>query len=599
MAVSTLSRSAHPAKSRSTATILWSYARPHLPQLVLGLLLTLAGSTMGLASPLVTRWILDSLEAGQALTQPILLLVGLLVVGTGLGWWTAVLLGSVAETVVRDARRGMITRYLFARVLALVSRPTGELVTRVTSDSVLLQAASTSVIGLFNGAVMLVGTLVLMAILDLALLTTTAVAVGIVVILFATLMPAIAVARQRAQEAVGSLGGRLESLLRAVRTVKVSNAEERQVEDLMKHANEARTQGIRATRREALAWTLAWAGVQAAIIVILGFGAVRVAQGDMSVSTLIAFLLYAFGLLGPIMELSSNLTSLQSGIAAAGRIREIDDMETEQDHGGTAAVRRGQPRPASAGPILELRDVTARYTPDGDPAVDGLSLAFPAHGHTALVGPSGAGKTTLLSLLLRFVHPESGEVRIRGTDYSDLTPTDIRGHFAYVEQETPIVPGTIRENLLFANPGATDAEIGAVLEDIHLADKILSLPDGLDTRLSETSVSGGQRQRIALARAILAKRDILLLDEATAQVDGLTEMTIQQTVRRLAAESCVITVAHRLSTIMDADNIVVMADGRIQAQGRHHELIETSPLYAGLVEALRIRHDAPLVEAAA
>ncbi|MGG5753617.1 ABC transporter ATP-binding protein [Zafaria sp. Z1313] len=586
---------------RSRSGILWSYARPHARVLVLGLVLALLGSAMGLASPMVTKWILDSLEAGQSLRDPVLVLTFLMVVGAAIGWWQWVLLGTLAERIVYQARERMIRRYFRAKVLALAARPTGELVTRVTSDTVLLrEAASSSVIGLINGVVMLIGTLVLMAVLDWPLLVTTAVAVIVVVILFATLMPAIAVAQEKAQEAVGDLGGRLDGALRAIKTVKVSNAEDRQAGTLLAHAASAREHSVRSVRREAMAWTYAWTGIQVTIIVILGYGAVRVAQGEIGVSTLIAFLLYAFGLMGPITELSGNLTTLQSGIAAAGRIRDVEGLELEPraratsdvPSAGTAppvpAAREGAGSGVVPGALLELRGVTARYDDGAAPAVDDVTLAFPSRGHTAIVGPSGAGKTTVFSLLLRFVDPASGELLIDGRRYAGLTPAQVRGHFAYVEQETPIIPGTIRENLLFSNPDAAPGEVDAVLEEILLAEKVAALEDGLDTALTESSVSGGQRQRIALARAILSRPRVLLLDEATAQVDGITEAAIQAAIARQAARGAVITIAHRLSTVVDADTIIVMDAGRVVARGTHAELLEDSGLYRGLVEALRI-----------
>lgn len=583
-------------KQPSRLSILWSYAQPHLPTLVLGLVLALIGSAMGLASPLVTKWILDSLAVGTSLREPVLVLVGLFVVGSVISWWQWILLGTLAENIVYEARGGMIRRYLYAKVQPLLTRPTGELVTRVTSDSLLLrEAASSSIIGLFNGVVMLVGSLVLMGVLDLPLLLTTMVAVVIVVIVFVTLMPAIAHAQERAQASLGSLGGELEGTLRAIKTVKVAGAEDRRERSLREHAAEARRHSIRAVRREALVWTIAWAGVQAAIIVILGVGAWRVSLGEMSVSTLIAFLLYAFGLLGPIMELSANLTSLQSGIAAAGRIREVDQLPLEQgaDAAGPARVADAEGAPSAsalslASPVLELRGVTARYRPEGAPAVQDIELTIPRRGHTAVVGPSGAGKTSLLSLVLRFIEPEAGELRIDGMPYRDLSARQVRERLAYVEQETPVVPGTIRENLLFANPAAGDDAVRRVLAEIRLDDAIARLPEGLDSPLSDTSVSGGQRQRIALARAILADPDVLLLDEATAQVDGITEAAIHDAIRRRARDHAVVTVAHRLSTVIDADQIVVMDAGRIVARGTHTELLETTQLYRGLVEALSL-----------
>jgi ABC-type multidrug transport system fused ATPase/permease subunit len=578
--------------------ILWSFTRPHMRTLALGLLLALIGSAAGLASPMVTKWVLDSLEASESLSGPIMVLLVLMVVGSAIGMYQWILLGTLAEKIVFSARAGMVRRFLGARLGEVTSRQTGELVTRVTSDSVLLRsAASSAIIGLINGAVMLAGTLILMGVLDVPLLGTTVVAVAIVVALFVMLMPAIAKAQQQSQEAMGRLGGSLEGALQAIRTVKSSRAEDRQAERILSDAREAQEYSVRSVRREALAWTIAWSDIQIAIIVILGFGAWRVSEGELEVSSLIAFLLYAFGLMGPISEIAQNITTLQSGLAAAGRIREVEAMALEAEN-ATGTMPAGMIDPVQDAPVLELRNVTAVYGPGLEPAVRDISITVPSRGHVAIVGPSGAGKTTLFSLILRFLEPTSGEILLHGRPYASMTHHEIRGHLAYVEQETPVVPGTIRENLLFTHPDATEAEIEAVLREVRLDDKIAELEDGLDTSLISSSVSGGQRQRIALARAILRTPDVLLLDEATAQVDGITESAIHEVIRTRAARGAVITIAHRLSTVIDADTIIVMEAGKVRAQGTHEELLATDTLYRELVEALRIaeRHqDEPVV----
>ena len=576
--------------------VLWSFVRPHRRKLLLGLVLALLGSGLELANPMVVKLVLDTLAEGGGLTLPIVLLLGLFAVGAVLGMYHWILMGTVAEKVVLDARTSLVRRYFRAALIPLSRRSSGELVTRATSDTVLLrEAASTSVISLINGAVLLVGTLVMMAVLDLVLVAVTAAAVLIVTVLFLTLMPALAKAQEKAQNSLGLMGGVLDGALRAIRTVKVSRAEERLGDTILVHAREAAEHGVRAVRREAVAWTIAFSGIQLAIIAILGVGALRVASGDIGVSTLIAFLLYAFTLLNPVMELSQSVSTLQSGIAAAKRIREVEAIPLEpaaEAPAGPAPAPLGG-RPASSnghGPdaLLELRGVTARYAPGAAPALRDVDLVIPRRGHTAIVGPSGAGKTTVLSLLLRFLEPEGGELRVDGTPYRELTPEQVRAHFAYVEQDTPVVPGTLRDNLLFSRPEATEEEIRRVVGDVRLADKVDALEEGLDTPLDATAFSGGQRQRVALARALLRSPDVLLLDEATSQVDAITEAAITESVRRHAARAAVVTVAHRLSTVIHADRIILMEEGGVRAQGTHTELLERDELYRDLVAALHI-----------
>jgi len=565
--------------------VLWQFVRPHSRTLALGMTLGLVGTGAALATPMVAKGVLDGLGTDASLIGPILLLVGLLVVGSVVLYFQWIVLGVLAERIVLDARKSIVRKYFGATVGSLGTRPTGELVTRVTSDTVLLrEAASNALVGIVNSVVGLVGALILMAVLDLVLLGAIATAIIAIAVLFSRLMPPIAVAQRQSQEAVGRLGGILDGTLRAIRTVKSSRAETRESERVISEARTSAQHSVRAVKISALAWTFAGGGVQLAIIGILGLGGYRVSTGALAVSSLIAFLLYAFQVMGPVQTLATNITALQAGMAAAARIRQIDDLVTEVGVEGAANSTRTD----SVSPALEFRSVTARYAPGREPAVHGIDLEVAARGHTAIVGPSGAGKTSVFSLILRFLTPESGEIRLGGTLYDNLTIDEVRSRLSYVEQETPVIPGSIRDNLLFSHPEASEADIWAALESVHLDSTIRALDDGLDTDLIGSTVSGGQRQRIALARAIVRRPEILLLDEATAQVDGRTEAAIHEVIRAIASEAAVVTIAHRLSTVLDADTILVMEDGVVRARGTHEELMNTDSLYRELVAALRI-----------
>jgi ATP-binding cassette subfamily B protein len=327
--------SENSATTSERLAVLWSFARPYWPTLALGLVLALFASAMTLISPLITEWVLETIGVGGSLRNPVLVLLGLLVLGAVVGWFQWIMLGKLAEDIVYDARRRMVLRYLGARVFDLLKRSPGELVTRVTSDTVLLnQAASTSIIGLVNGVISLVGSIALMAWLDLPLLGATLCAVIVVFLCFAILMPQIAKVEEKAQAALSDLGSEVEGTVRAIKTVKSSSAERVRYESVMTHAKESRRQSLRSVRIQAGAWTVTGASMELAVIVVLGFGAYRVSTGDLSVPTLVAFLLYVWGLMWPMMELAQNLTTLQSGLAAAGRIVQIEQLPAESpDHG--------------------------------------------------------------------------------------------------------------------------------------------------------------------------------------------------------------------------------------------------------------------------
>lgn len=579
-----------PTRDRTRLGLLWSFTQPHRGALLAGLLLGLLASAAGLATPMITKLVLDTLGGHASLRVPVAALAGLLVLSATIRCVQMVLLGAAGERIALGARKSLVHRLVRVTVPTLISRPTGELVARVTLDPVLLRdAASTSVVALINGTVMLVGTLILMGVLDPALLVTTVTALTLAALLFMLLMPGIADEQQTTQRHLAQAGGVLEGTLRAIRSVKAGRAEDRQADRVVGAADEACRHAIRSVRRKAIAETIAWAGVDLAIIVVIAAGAWRVNTGAMTLSSLIAFLLYAFGLMDPVTELSANISTLQSGIAAAARMLEIQALDTEADSTQVDSIAR--PPGCGTGrvdaPLIEFRCVTAGYGAHRH-VVQDLDLVIPRTGQLAIVGPSGAGKTTVLSLIMRFLEPREGEVLLLGEPYCRYTHAEIRRRMALVEQEVPVVPGTIRDNLTLTYQDASESEMQKALAKVQLAEHISALERGLDTDLTSSPLSVGQRQRIALARAIIRPSEILLLDEATAHVDGLTEAAIQACVRDQAREQMVITVAHRLSTVTDADSIVVMHNGRIRSQGRHPELLRTDDLYCDLVDSLRI-----------
>ena len=578
---------------REGIALLWSYSRPHLRTLIIALLLGLFATATTLATPMVTKWVLDSLGTDLDLAGPVAVLVLILIVGIITHLAQSVLLGRLSERIVLDARRGLVSRFFLAKLEQIQRFRTGELVTRVTSDTLLLREATTdSLVQLINGLVSLAGTIVLMAILDWPLLLTTLLALIAVGALFGVLVPQIGKADKRAQDAIGELGATLEGGVRALRTVKSSRAEHREIARVNTKAEESARHAIRSVWFSALAWTVAGGGMQLAIIVILGLGAGRVALGELAVSTLVAFLLYAFNIVEPITALAGAFATLQSGLAAAARIRETEHLELEDTHARPADVSAPVSNPDA--PVLTLRAVTAGYADAEAPALRDVTLAIPRKGHVALVGPSGAGKTTVFSLLLRFIDPTSGRLELNGVPYGRLSIDDVRSAIAYVEQETPVIPGTVRDNVLFRAPDATDGEAWEALASVRLDQRIRSLNGGLDANVAETSLSGGERQRLAVARALVRRPNVLLLDEATAQLDATTEAAIQNVIATASREGAVVTIAHRLSTVLDADQIIVLDNGGVRDAGTHRELLNRDTLYQEFITALRIHTDTDL-----
>jgi ATP-binding cassette subfamily B protein len=231
--------------------------------------------------------------------------------------------------------------------------------------------------------------------------------------------------------------------------------------------------------------------------------------------------------------------------------------------------------------------VTFAYAGADAPALDQVTFTVPSRGLTAIVGPSGAGKTTLFALLERFYEPTSGTIEVLGTDLARWPRAALRAQIAYVEQEAPVLAGTVRDNLLLTRPDATDPELWAVLADVGLTEVVRRSPRGLDVLVGDEGVllSGGERQRLAIARSLLARPELLLLDEPTASLDARNEGLLRETLAAAAADRALLVVAHRLSTVLDSDQIVVLDQGRVVARGTHAELVDSSPLYRELAAA--------------
>jgi ATP-binding cassette subfamily B protein len=428
-----------------------------------------------------------------------------------------------------------------------------------------------------------------MALVDgwLLLLTVVAVSVGLTTAVLAS--RGVRRLSQRAQEEVGAMTAAVERALSAVRTIRASGATAREVAGVGESAQRAYDAGVRVARLQALVSPAGSIAIQGAFLAVLGVGGYRVASGSISVAELVAFILYLFLLVMPLGQAISAWTQLQTGFGALARIQEVLALDPEDDERPerpgavrvpTAAV------PADAVPLLELEDVTFGY-PDGTPVLRGVSLQVPAGSRVALVGPSGAGKSTILALVEGFYPLDGGIVRWAGTDVRELPRAVLRARLGYVEQEAPVLAGTVRDNLLLTRPDATDPELWRVLADVGLTDVVRRSPRGLDVLVGDEGVllSGGERQRLAVARSLLARPALLLLDEPTASLDARNEQLLRHTLAAASADRALLVVAHRLSTVVDSDQIVVLEGGRVVARGTHDDLVESSPLYRELATA--------------
>jgi ABC-type multidrug transport system fused ATPase/permease subunit len=577
----------HPDR-RPAWRLLLAYLWPHRWTLLGGGLLSFVGGLAALAEPMLAKLVVDTIGRQRSLLGPVALLTALLVGGALLTAAGSYLLGRTAESVVLTARRRLTGHLLRLPVGAMDRLPPGDLLSRVVSDTTLLRSVSASaLVQSVNATFLLVASIVLMALLDPVLLGTTVAVLTLNGIALVVVVPRIRRAAERSQAAVGGMSSLLERALGAFRTLKASGAEEREIGAVGEAARRAWRRGVEVAGWTALMEASAGLAVQLSFVAVLGIGGARVASGALPVSSLVAFLLYLFLLTEPITALVAAASQLQTGLAAIVRMREVNELPIEP-----ASPEPSPPRPSrrDAGAASVAFDQVwfrYRHRKDSHWVHRGLTFELPAGGITAVVGPSGAGKSTIFALLERFYEPQSGTLAIDDRDLGDWSLPELRATTGYVEQDAPVLAGTLRDNLCLAAPGAEEEQLAEVLALTRLDGLLARLPDRLDTRVGHHGItlSGGERQRIAIARALLRRPRLLLLDEATSQLDAINELALRDVIAEIAGTTTVLVVAHRLSTVTCADRILVLESGRVRATGTHSELASGDDLYRRLAES--------------
>ncbi|HEY8912548.1 ABC transporter ATP-binding protein [Lacisediminihabitans sp.] len=561
--------------------------------------LSLLSAAASLAQPLLVSQVISVVQKGQNLGTLVWLLVGLVVVSGLLSGFQHYLLQRTGTSVVLSARRQLVRRMLRLPISEFDTRRTGDLVSRVGSDTTLLYAVITQgLVDAVGGALVFVGALIAMLIIDPVLLGLTVLVIAASVITVVGLSGRVRVASRKQQEKVGDLAASVERAISAVRTVRASNATEREIAAIEKDAEGAWRMGISVAKISALVVPIAGIALQVSFLVVLGVGGFRVASGAITISSLVAFILFLFMMIMPLGQAFGAINSVNQALGALGRIQEIISLPSEDEF--DAAIEPAAPRETDAAITFDGVHFTypeaARPTqtdePDETPArkdltvLHGISFEAPRGKRTALVGPSGAGKSTILALIERFYDPSAGVVRIGGLDVRGLDREALRAQIGYVEQDAPVLAGSLRDNLTLGAPDATDAQCIQVLHDVNLTEVLERNELGLDAPVGEDGImlSGGERQRLAIARTLLAAPPILLLDESTSSLDGLNEQLLREAIDAVADNRTLIVIAHRLSTVVDSDQIVVLDHGRVVGVGTHSELVKSTPLYKDLAK---------------
>ena len=573
-----------PQRSLRLLGLLWRYMQPYRARLA-GALVALA---VAAASFLVIgqglRQVVDSgftQRDPQALNQALALLLVVVSVMASATFARFYLVSWIGERVVNDLRRAVHAHLLRLSPAFFDAARTGDVVSRVTTDTTLLeQVAGTSVSMALRNVLLGVGSLVMLALTSLKLTLLVLLMVPAVIAPIALFGRRVRRLSRQSQDRVADLGAHLDETLHEIRTLQAYGHEAAD-ESVFGARIEAAFQAARrriAQRASLIAAVilLVFAGVG----VILWLGGHDVLAGRLSAGELSAFVFYAALVAGAAGAVSEVVGDLQRGAGAAERLLEI--LHTEPT---IAAPRHPLPLPMPARGHIEFDAVTFHYpTRPARAALDGFSLRVAPGEKLALVGPSGAGKSTLFQLLLRFYDPGSGTIRLDGVDLRQADPSHVRARSALVAHDPGIFATTVRENVRYGRPEATDAEVRRACEAAFAMEFVDGLPEGLDTELGERGVrlSGGQRQRLAIARAILSDRPVLLLDEATSALDAQSEGMVQAALERLMRGRTTLIIAHRLATVQSVDRIAVMDGGRLVDAGTHDALLASSPLYARL-----------------
>src|SRR5688572_13709269 len=563
--------------------------RPYRGRVIVAMASLVLATAASLAPPYLAKLAIDDGIRGQDL-EALNWIVAAFVV-SALVYWGATylqtyLVGWVGQRALQDLRLRIFTHLQRQSIGFFGRRKTGVLISRLTNDvQALDQLVTDGIVTLFSATLTLVGTVAILLLLD----------VELSLVVFVSTLPLLALgsiafryfsagAYRAVREKIANVTAYLQETLSGVRIVRAFGQEPRHVGRFAELNEEHRRVNYRTVQLNATYFPGVELLSSIGTAVILLYGGYQVIDGQVTVGVLVAFVGYLQSFFDPIQQLSNLYVTYQQGIAAIDKI--FDLLETEPE-------MRDRPGARELGTIrgdVEFDSVWFGYDPacaeQADPvwALRDVTLDVPAGQTLALVGETGAGKSTLAQLVARFYDPTRGAVRVDGTDLREVTQQSLRRQLGVVPQEGFLFAGTVRENILFGRPGASELQLVGAAKAVGAHEFVKALPEGYDTEVGErgSRLSAGQRQLIALARALIADPRILVLDEATANVDVHAEAAIEVGLRRLLAGRTSIVIAHRLSTVMRADRIAVLEGGEVVESGSHDELIAAGGAYARL-----------------
>lgn len=567
--------------------------RPHRTRLAVALLLTAGANLAALAGPRLSGAAVDRIAGPGAVDFPgVWRLCGWMVLCSvlhaALSWLLGVLMAAVGRDVTRQLRGDAFAHLQELPVRYFDRRQTGDIVSHLSYDiDAVGESLSHDVLQAVVSTLTVVGSLVMMLSISPPLVLVFAVTVPLTLLFGRQRARTLHPLFRRRAAALGRLGGFAEELLSGLGTISAYGQEEAMLEQFDGYSEEAVQAGYEAEHRSSEMGPCVrfLSDLGLALVCLAGAclympGGVRIGWVTVSVTLggLSSFVLYSRRFTGPVNELANLAGEIQSALAAAERVFALLDEP---------------PEPPDRPDAVQLHMVRGRIDADrlsfgyepGRTVLHSLCLHAEPGMRVAIVGPTGAGKTTVINLLLRFYDPDAGTLRVDGTEVRGAARESLRRQYTMVLQDTWLFSGTVLENIAYGKEGASREEAVRAAKAANLHPFIERLPQGYDTPLTDTSLSGGQRQLLAIARAMVADASLLILDEATSNVDSRTERRIQQAMYRLMEGKTCFVIAHRLSTVRSADRILVVQDGRIAEQGTHEELMQARGLYHALYTA--------------
>ncbi|MFP3919983.1 ABC transporter ATP-binding protein [Lysinibacillus telephonicus] len=553
---------------------------PKIP-LAIGLIASLITTIAGLSIPLLTREMVDgfSIESLNSFLIFVIILVFILqAVIDGISIYA---LTYVGQKMVARLRERLWNQLLHLPVHYFDKNTSGETVSRVVNDTgVLKDLISQHFPQFIGGIITIIGSVIILFIMDWKMTLLMFIAIPITVLFMVPLGSRMSKISRNLQDETASFTANVQQTLSEIRLMKASNAEKTEQQKGLSGIEKLFTYGLREGRIFSLIGPLMYLVVMVVIVILLGYGGIRVADGSMTTGSLVAFLLYLFQIIYPITSFTMFFTQLQKAKGATERIIEILELNAEPGQNG-----KDMDIPNKG---IHVVDVSFSYNEE-EPVLNNLSFEVEPGTMVAFAGPSGGGKSTMFALLERFYEPTSGEILIGNTPIRELSLSSWRKQIGYVSQDSPMMVGTIRENLCYGledSENIDDDRLWEVAKMAYAEQFIKEFPNGLDTEVGERGIklSGGQRQRIAIARAFLRDPKILLMDEATASLDSQSEGFVQDALERLMEGRTTFIIAHRLSTIVSANKIIFIEKGQITGEGTHQQLVKTHSLYREFAE---------------